>query len=391
MKKLCAIMLVVVMALGILPFAASADETWSWEIKEGVLTVTGEGDVNCGTTVESWPWHAQRADVTKVVVTDGITGILGGRAFQDCKNMTEIEFGKDCSKFGSDVFSGCGSLTKVTYNATVVSMGNGNAYQSGAIAEVFLTNQTAEEFKAVASKSAYNFKDNGGIATGFDTATYTTRTVEIELDWPQTVTITPKFGVIENWSGDTYLIWELTGATNESLDAIHAKMKDDTYTVKYVITDETDDKTYTITKYNKVGGDIGDWAAWYRIGTGYYGITLVADHAYTLAVTIYEGEEVRYTGVSEEGAFVSNQKTEVKDEEGNVTGYKGFLVDGAITPEEVPYTYEEATPVVPPVDPEPPVDPIDPPQAGDATVMIAVLAVVALFGAAVVTKKVFVK
>ena len=102
-------------------------------------------------------------------------------------------------------------------------------------------------------------------------------------------------------------------------------------------------------------------------------------------MTIYEGEEVRYTGVSEEGAFVSNQKTEVKDEEGNVTGYKGFLVDGAITPEEVPYTYEEATPVVPPV------DPVDPPQAGDATVMIAVLAVVALFGAAVVTKKVFVK
>lgn len=40
---------------------------------------------------------------------------------------------------------------------------------------------------------------------------------------------------------------------------------------------------------------------------------------------------------------------------------------------------------------EPPVDPIDPPVAGDATAIIAVLAVVALFGAAVVTKKVFVK
>ncbi len=50
-------------------------------------------------------------------------------------------------------------------------------------------------------------------------------------------------------------------------------------------------------------------------------------------------------------------------------------------------------PIVPetPVDPEPPVDPVDPPVTGDATAIIAVLAVVALFGAAVVTKKAFVK
>jgi hypothetical protein len=37
------------------------------------------------------------------------------------------------------------------------------------------------------------------------------------------------------------------------------------------------------------------------------------------------------------------------------------------------------------------VDPVDPPVTGDATAIIAVLAVVALFGAAVVTKKAFVK
>ena len=49
-------------------------------------------------------------------------------------------------------------------------------------------------------------------------------------------------------------------------------------------------------------------------------------------------------------------------------------------------------PVVPEEEPvDPPVDPIDPPQAGDATAIIAVLAIVALFGAAVVTKKAFVK
>ena len=44
-----------------------------------------------------------------------------------------------------------------------------------------------------------------------------------------------------------------------------------------------------------------------------------------------------------------------------------------------------------PMDPIVPETPVDPPVTGDATVMIAVLAVVALFGAAVVTKKVFVK
>ncbi len=374
MKKLLAIILVAVMALGVLPFAASADETFTWDEATGTLTVLADvtGTLtwdNGAATEDTFPWAEYRQQVKKVIFADNVTTV-GSQAFSRAGALEEVVVGSGCFTIGSDAFSYDAALTKITFNAAISSIGQGIVYSSNNVAEVTITNQTKDEFMAVATAKPYN--------TAFENATFTTQTSEVELDWPQTVTITPKFDVIENWSGDTYLIWELTGATNESLDAIHAKMKDDTYTVKYVITDETDDKTYTITKYNKVGGDIGDWAAWYRIGTGYYGITLVADHAYTLAVTIYEGEEVRYTGVSEEGAFVSKQA--------------GFIADGAITPEEVPYTYEEATPVDPPVDPvDPPVDPVDPPQAGDATVMIAVLAVVALFGAAVVTKKVFVK
>ena len=142
--------------------ASSADDDYT--LADGVLTV--KADIECNT--KEYPWHANRAEVTKVVVADGVTKV-GHHAFTLMENLTEITFGKDCTKFGDDAFSGCPNLKTVTFNAPVTSIGQGIAYNSKAIETVNLYNQSEEAFKTLAAAKLYNLASNGGISTGFDT------------------------------------------------------------------------------------------------------------------------------------------------------------------------------------------------------------------------------
>ncbi|MBQ8399516.1 MAG: leucine-rich repeat protein, partial [Clostridia bacterium] len=156
MKKLCALMLVVVMALGMLPFAVSADETWSYTLVDGVLTITGTGAVGTTTTQEAeYPWHEQRAEITEIVVSDGITE-LGARPFSNCTALTKITFGKDCVKFSQDTMSYCPALEEVVFNGAVESIGQGIVYSTGNITKVTITNQSKEDFIALTQAKPYN-------------------------------------------------------------------------------------------------------------------------------------------------------------------------------------------------------------------------------------------
>ncbi|MBQ8235144.1 MAG: hypothetical protein IJZ37_00495 [Clostridia bacterium] len=142
----------------------------------------------------------------------------------------------------------------------------------------------------------------------------------------------------------------------------------------------------------------------------------------TLAITFKAGEK---TNVYVNGVLVASADSPAENANAAVGGTPKFILGNAgsnnwsNTAFEGLRFYERAlsadevkanadvdnapeTPVDPPVvDPDVPVDPpvvdpdpdvpVDPPVAGDATALIAVLAVVALLGGAVVSKKVFVK
>ena len=102
MKKTVSLALVVLMIaamFSVFTLASSADDDYT--LADGVLTV--KADIECNT--KEYPWHANRAEVTKVVVADGVTKV-GHHAFTLMENLTEITFGKDCTKFGDDAFSG---------------------------------------------------------------------------------------------------------------------------------------------------------------------------------------------------------------------------------------------------------------------------------------------
>ncbi len=345
MKKLLAILLVAVMALGVLPFAASAEETWSYTLVDGVLTITGTGAVGTKTTQEAdYPWHDKRAEITEIVVSDGITE-LGARPFSNCTALTKITFGKDCVTFAQDTMSYCGALEEIVFNGTVESIGQGIVYSSGNFTKVTITGQTKDEFIALTQVKPYN--------TNFekDTITWTVNGETVEPEppaGPTEVTISPydpdsKKG-FENWSEQTQLLI----CTTEDVPVA--------YTWKLTIKNDATGETKTISM--PCSSSYDTWLRRFEVCLGEGENQFIPENgaAYTVSAEIYNEAGELVMTAAEASGFVCG-------------------VD----------------PIVPETPVDPPVDPVDPPVTGDATVMIAVLAVVALFGAAVVTKKVFVK
>ena len=88
----------------------------SWEITDGTLIISGEGDMpdyflgqNNFTTA---PWGTQRVSITAVIIDDGVTSV-GNHAFDGCANITSVAIPVSVSKIGNNVFDGCDSLIEI--------------------------------------------------------------------------------------------------------------------------------------------------------------------------------------------------------------------------------------------------------------------------------------
>ncbi len=102
-----------------------------WELKEGVLTISGEGDMISGNQF-SYPWLEYRSDVDRIVIEEGVTSIgmwafsnnaaksvtipegvsnIAPYAFMNCYNLEEVNLpdNMDCILYGA--FKDCSKLT----------------------------------------------------------------------------------------------------------------------------------------------------------------------------------------------------------------------------------------------------------------------------------------
>ncbi|MBO4938475.1 MAG: leucine-rich repeat protein [Oscillospiraceae bacterium] len=123
--------------------AVSDDAGFSWTLEEGVLTISGAGEMPWSDT--SVPWYGQKDTVTSVVIGDGITrissafgthsaltevtiadsvtGIQGG-AFQECTALREIDLPAGITHLESDIFWGCTALERVGLPAGLTTIDN---------------------------------------------------------------------------------------------------------------------------------------------------------------------------------------------------------------------------------------------------------------------------
>jgi hypothetical protein len=107
---------------------AGTIEQITWNLCDGVLTISGEGDMpDYGFNT---PWLDYASSITTIIIDEGITGI-GYLAFYECSNVTSVTIPNSVTYIGGWSFAGCGNLSSITIPDGVISIGFAAFQQSG--------------------------------------------------------------------------------------------------------------------------------------------------------------------------------------------------------------------------------------------------------------------
>ena len=101
----------------------SCGKALTWALTgDGVLTISGTGDMSDYTYSSRAPWDDLRSNIKTVVIESGVTSI-GDYAFFYCYNITGVTIPDGVTSIGSYAFSDCSSLASITIPASVTSIG----------------------------------------------------------------------------------------------------------------------------------------------------------------------------------------------------------------------------------------------------------------------------
>ena len=83
-----------------------------WKLaNDGVLTITGEGEMTDYSYSNRSPWYGQ--NIKRIIIGDSVTTI-GGWAFSSCSSLTSVNIPNSVTTIGRYAFYNCKSLTSVT-------------------------------------------------------------------------------------------------------------------------------------------------------------------------------------------------------------------------------------------------------------------------------------
>lgn len=95
-------------------------EDLHWAYENGVLTVSGSGAMDDMT--DGAPWAEYKGEITKVVLTGGVTTV-GAYAFQDCDKLETVDFGGSLREIDTMAFQDCDGLKEIHLPATFKRFG----------------------------------------------------------------------------------------------------------------------------------------------------------------------------------------------------------------------------------------------------------------------------
>lgn len=145
-RKILSFILALVLVLGCLPLAASAEEatgkcgenaTWVYEDTTKTLTISGTGDMS-GTSQNYYPWGQYKSSIEKVVIEDGITSISDAAFFRH-ENLENIRIPNSVTTMGECAFWGCKKLSHIVIPASVTEFKDSYLWYEGGFGQpVFL-------------------------------------------------------------------------------------------------------------------------------------------------------------------------------------------------------------------------------------------------------------
>ena len=94
----------------------------TWNLADGLLTISGKGEMRNFWYSNEAPWRNYRDDVVKIIIEDGVTSI-GSRAFLGMNYLRSADIPDSVTTIGDNAFGDCYSLRNVKIPYGVTSLG----------------------------------------------------------------------------------------------------------------------------------------------------------------------------------------------------------------------------------------------------------------------------
>ena len=110
--------------------SASCGEGLFWTLEEGVLSVSGQGDMADYAEETEVPWYSQRDSVESAEIGTGVLSI-GDHAFYGCANLKDVSIADTVTEIGQYAFCECTSLEEIALPVSVKVVAYRAFYHSG--------------------------------------------------------------------------------------------------------------------------------------------------------------------------------------------------------------------------------------------------------------------
>ena len=99
--------------------AAAEDTNFGWSLEEGVLCITGQGEMDFA---QPFPWEDRREEITALKVSEGVTSIQAS-ALKDCTALQSVTLPKGLLYIHDSAFENCSALYWVTLPEGMIGIG----------------------------------------------------------------------------------------------------------------------------------------------------------------------------------------------------------------------------------------------------------------------------
>ena len=121
--KLFTLFLALAASIGtVFGFSGTCGDNLTWDLTDGVLTISGSGDMTNWERNLDVPWHYFLENITRVTIPNSVTSI-GDYAFYNCSRLTSVTIPNSVTSIGKWAFAYCTSLTSITIPLSVKKIG----------------------------------------------------------------------------------------------------------------------------------------------------------------------------------------------------------------------------------------------------------------------------
>lgn len=138
--KLFTLLLAIVASVGtIFAQSGTCGDNLTWNLIDGVLTISGTGTMTDWTQSSKSPWDLYSKNITSVTIGNNVTSI-GSLAFFNCSGLTSITIPNSVTSIGEGAFYNCTGLTSITIPNSVTSIGDWVFYNCSGLTSVTIPN-----------------------------------------------------------------------------------------------------------------------------------------------------------------------------------------------------------------------------------------------------------